>query len=121
MTYKPQAVADLLAQLSEKLKGSKTKTSSVMVLFSNGTGHVISSSKLTKFNTVNEAALLMTHPDLFDHEALTPAQERLYKKHGTPHQFAGAVQRALGEISLDEAREAVDKYNSEWFAAGAAR
>jgi hypothetical protein len=39
----------------------------------------------------------------------------LAKKHGTPAEFAAAVYLAVpGYISMDEAAEAVTKYNREW-------
>lgn len=46
----------------------------------------------------------------------TKKQAALIKKHGTPAEFAQAVY-ASADISLDEARAAVNKYNSEWQAA----
>jgi len=49
------------------------------------------------------------------HASLTKAQNDLAKKHGTPAEFATACYRAVpGEISMDEAAEAVQKYNREW-------
>lgn len=51
--------------------------------------------------------------------SLTPAQRKLAKKHGTPAEFAQAVYKCVpGDISMDEARAAVEKYNREWDAAG---
>lgn len=48
----------------------------------------------------------------------TKKQAALVKKHGTPAEFAQAVYRCVpGDISMDEARAAVDKYNREWQAA----
>ncbi len=50
---------------------------------------------------------------------MTRAQRKLVKKHGTPAEFAVAVYKAVpGDISMDEARDAVKKYNREWAAAG---
>lgn len=47
--------------------------------------------------------------------SLTPNQRKLAKKHGTPAEFAQAVYKCVpGDISMDEARAAVDKYNREW-------
>jgi len=49
----------------------------------------------------------------------TAAQRALIRKHGTPAKFAADVYKCVpGDISLDEARQAVDKYNREWSAAG---
>lgn len=48
----------------------------------------------------------------------TPAQTRLREKHGSPREFAAACMNALGEISIDEANEAISKYNAEWLEAG---
>ena len=42
-------------------------------------------------------------------------QKRLAAKHGTPAQFAKSVYECVpGDISMDEARAAVEKYNREW-------
>lgn len=49
---------------------------------------------------------------------LTTAQQQLEKKHGTPEQFSCAVMNAIGEISMGEAEQAIEKYNAEWYAAG---
>jgi hypothetical protein len=49
---------------------------------------------------------------------LTPAQERLRKKHGTPAEFAAACKNALGDISVQEMDAAVAKYDREWKLAG---
>ena len=52
-------------------------------------------------------------------QVFSPKQCKLAKKHGTPAEFAQAVYKAVpGDISMDEARAAVDKYNCEWAAAG---
>ncbi|HVX56949.1 MAG TPA: hypothetical protein VHA37_04405 [Candidatus Saccharimonadales bacterium] len=49
---------------------------------------------------------------------LSRKQKRLVKKHGTPAQFARACYECVpGDISMDEARAAVEKYNREWGAA----
>jgi hypothetical protein len=46
---------------------------------------------------------------------LTEGQEALRAKHGMPHQFADACFRAVpGDISIDEAREAIRKYSAEF-------
>lgn len=51
--------------------------------------------------------------------SMTPAQRKLAKKHGTPAEFAQAVYKCVpGDISMDEARAAVEKYNGEWATAG---
>lgn len=53
------------------------------------------------------------------HDSLTKAQKALVKKHGTPAEFAVACYRTVpGDISMDEAAEAVQKYNREWSQAG---
>lgn len=44
----------------------------------------------------------------------TKGQLELIKKHGLPSEFAVACYEAVGEISMDEAREAVEKYNKEF-------
>lgn len=50
--------------------------------------------------------------------ALSRKQKRLAKKHGTPAEFARACYGCVpGDISMDEARAAVEKYNREWEAA----
>ena len=50
--------------------------------------------------------------------ALPPGQRRLQKKHGTPAEFAQAVYRCVpGDISMDEAKAAIAKYQREWDAA----
>lgn len=42
-------------------------------------------------------------------------QQALRKKHGTPAEFAAAVYSAVPAfLSMDEAAEAVRKYNQEW-------
>jgi hypothetical protein len=45
-------------------------------------------------------------------------QAQLEAAHGTPAEFAKAVWRALGEISVFEAQAAIEKYEREWFEAG---
>ena len=50
--------------------------------------------------------------------SMTPRQRKLAKKHGTPAEFAAAVYKCVpGDISMDEARAAIEKYNVEWEAA----
>jgi len=52
-------------------------------------------------------------------DTLTPAQRKLAKKHGTPAEFAQATYACVpGDISMDEARAAVEKYSQQWNAAG---
>lgn len=48
---------------------------------------------------------------------LSIKQKALAIKHGFPAEFKNAVYRALGEISLEEAEEAIRKYQEEWDAA----
>jgi hypothetical protein len=49
---------------------------------------------------------------------LSPAQKKLRRKHGTPAQFAAAVYNCVpGDISMDEAKAAIEKYSREWSAA----
>jgi hypothetical protein len=49
----------------------------------------------------------------------TEKQKKLTKKHGTPAEFAQATYAAVpGFISMDEAREGIEKYNREWAEAG---
>lgn len=50
--------------------------------------------------------------------ALTPAQLELARAHGTPLAFSEACADALGEISWDEAEEAVREYLDHWCVAG---
>lgn len=45
---------------------------------------------------------------------MIPSQSDLRRAHGTPKEFAAAVYRAVGEISLDEAEAAISKYQREW-------
>lgn len=47
-------------------------------------------------------------------KAITEGQKALAAKHGTPLMFARDVIQAIGEISLDEARAAIQKYAREW-------
>lgn len=50
---------------------------------------------------------------------MTPQQRKLAKKHGTPAEFAQAVYKCVpGDISMDEARASVEKYNYDWNQAG---
>lgn len=50
---------------------------------------------------------------------LTPDQQELERKHGTPAQFAAACYKAVPSfISMDEARQAINKYNRDWNQAG---
>lgn len=55
----------------------------------------------------------MMPPDLPD-KAETPGQAALEAKHGTPKAFAEACARAVGEISINEAVAAVERYAAEW-------
>jgi len=49
---------------------------------------------------------------------LSKKQLRLKIKHGSPAEFARACYECVpGDISMDEARAAIEKYNSEWEAA----
>lgn len=51
-------------------------------------------------------------------DVLTPGQRKLKKKHGTPAEFAKAVYACVpGDISMGEARAALEKYQKEWDAA----
>lgn len=53
-------------------------------------------------------------PMLID-ATLTVRQRELKAKHGTPAEFARAVYAAVpGDISMDEARDAVAAYNRQW-------
>jgi len=90
-----------------------------VTFFANGSGFFLSRFRCRQFSTIEQAALLMTNVDLPDNEPLTEKQARLKKKRGTPKEFADAVFNAVGEISIAEARTAIDKYNAEWFEAGA--
>lgn len=45
-------------------------------------------------------------------------QRELEEAHGTPKEFAMALWNALGEISVDEAHAAIQKYEAEWHEAG---
>jgi hypothetical protein len=50
---------------------------------------------------------------------MTADQRRLANKHGTPAEFAVAVYKCVpGDISMAEARAAVNEYNVEWAEAG---
>lgn len=46
--------------------------------------------------------------------ATTAAQRKLVEKHGSPRRFARSCYRALGEISVFEADNAIEKYRREW-------
>jgi len=50
-------------------------------------------------------------------KAISTGQRRLQKKHGTPLKFAHVCAEALGEVSVDEANDAIEKYRREWLAA----
>lgn len=43
-----------------------------------------------------------------------PSRRELSLNHGTPTEFAKAVWNALGEISVAEAQEAINRYEHEW-------
>lgn len=45
------------------------------------------------------------------------SREEMRRRHGTPEEFAEAVRRAVGEISLDEASAAIARYEAEYGAA----
>lgn len=46
---------------------------------------------------------------------MTTGQRILYKKHGTSAEFAKACYECVpSDISMDEARAAIEKYNAEW-------
>lgn len=45
---------------------------------------------------------------------MSPEQQRMAAAHGTPAQFTRAVLDAIGEISVDEAIQAIEKYQQEW-------
>lgn len=52
-------------------------------------------------------------------ETFSKKQLRLKLKHGTPADFARAVYECVpGDISMDEAAAAINKYNQEWQEAG---
>jgi hypothetical protein len=42
------------------------------------------------------------------------SKRELAEKHGTPEEFERAVWGAIGEISVNEAIEAINKYRAEW-------
>src|SRR5947209_191245 len=45
---------------------------------------------------------------------MSPKQQELKDKHGTPQEFAEAVLKTLGECSWAECQAAVNKYQQEW-------
>jgi hypothetical protein len=51
---------------------------------------------------------------------MTPAQEALKAKHGTPEEFEVALYNAFAQlfITWDELVEAASKYRQEWHEAG---
>jgi hypothetical protein len=51
---------------------------------------------------------------------MTPAQEALKAKHGTPEEFEAALHDAFAQlfITWDELTEAASKYRQEWHEAG---
>lgn len=53
---------------------------------------------------------------------LSLGQKKLYRKHGTPSQFAAACYECVPSmVSVVEARAAIEKYNRQWKAFGAPR
>jgi hypothetical protein len=48
------------------------------------------------------------------HDAKTPGQIALKKKHGSPRMFAQACVNAIGEISCLEAHSAISRYKEQW-------
>lgn len=50
-------------------------------------------------------------------DAVTPGQEALKAKHGSPRAFAQACNNAIGEISCLEAHTAIAEYKAKWDAA----
>ena len=49
-------------------------------------------------------------------QVFSEKQKEIAKKHGTPAEFASAVYRAVpGDISMGEAREAIEKYNKRLY------
>lgn len=49
---------------------------------------------------------------------LTKAQKTLKRLHGSVDEFTDAVIGAIGDISKDEAIEAIRRYREQWAAAG---
>ncbi len=47
-------------------------------------------------------------------------QEDMTQRHGLPAAFATAARRAIGEISIDEAENAIRLYTRDWVDAGRA-
>lgn len=56
--------------------------------------------------------------DMAEADGITLAQAKLKRLHGTPEAFEAAIWTACGEISVDEARAAIEKYKREWKIAG---
>ena len=46
--------------------------------------------------------------------ATTKRQRALEHEHGTPRQFAKSIVAAIPEISVTEARDAIEKYLKDW-------
>lgn len=71
---------------------------------------------LRGMKTMIEAARRKFSQDLapMPDRPLVREQEKMAQKSGTPAQFAGRVTQAIGEISIDEARTAIQKYLKEW-------
>lgn len=110
-----QELVRALSKVTDKLRKDKVQS---ITFCSNGSGHLIFKYGCRQFSDLKEAAFLITCKGLDDHAPVTDAQRRLLRKHGTPKQFAEAVFNALGEVSLAEARTAVEAYCKEWSEAG---
>lgn len=54
------------------------------------------------------------HGDVCSFEPACQTREEMRQRHGTPQAFANAVWSALGEISLAEALDAIDRYKREF-------
>lgn len=72
--------------------------------------------KLTKswLNKLDSMVALHRYALKQPNETKSKKQQRLKKKHGTPKEFALACYECVGEISVDEAHDAIIKYTKEW-------
>lgn len=77
---------------------------------------VIKDAIRTKIQAAREASAWMLEG--LAREAKTDAQKELQAKHGTPYEFGEAMIRAIGMVSIGQAKAAIDEYRAEWEAAG---
>lgn len=114
----PKSVGELPAVIAQMAQSIGKVGAQTLTLFKNGSGYLVVREGRVPFSDPGEAALLLTNPGRLEDTPSTPGQLALKNRHGTPRAFARSVMACLGEISLDEARAAIDRYNDEWVKAG---